>query len=227
MGNAGSSYSRRYDHLLRTVEQWPMAERTATVEHAGRTMICAWCGDEFIQIGRGAPATACGDCRKRCAVEDCNRPPAKATGLCGAHYQRSRKGTDLTVPIRQYETGERLCKVEGCGKKRVARSASYCAPHLHAHTLPYHRLWRYGLTSEAYEALLVAQRARCAICGTDDPRDARVTLWTVDHDHACCPGPRSCGRCIRGLLCGPCNKGLGMFGDNPAVLESAAAYLRR
>jgi hypothetical protein len=47
----------------------------------------------------------------------------------------------------------------------------------------------------------------------------------VDHDHACCPGTRSCGKCIRGMLCNRCNTGLGMFLDDPNRLRHAASYL--
>ncbi len=31
----------------------------------------------------------------------------------------------------------------------------------------------------------------------------------------------------RGLLCSTCNSGIGMFDDNPALLELAAEYLRK
>jgi hypothetical protein len=90
------------------------------------------------------------------------------------------------------------------------------------------RLWKFGLTPEAFDALLAAQGGRCAICGTDDPkRGNRVSTWTVDHDHGCCPGKKSCGRCVRGLLCSPCNRGIGILGDDPIVAEAAAAYLWR
>lgn len=64
----------------------------------------------------------------------------------------------------------------------------------------------YGLTPEQYDALLVAQGGVCAIC--EAASDERLH---VDHDHACCPGKASCGKCIRGLLCGKCNRLLGWY----------------
>jgi hypothetical protein len=82
----------------------------------------------------------------------------------------------------------------------------------------------YSLTPEQYDALYAAQGGRCALC-----RRARGTggkRLAVDHDHACCPGPRSCGRCCRGLVCGPCNDVLAHFRDDPAAFERGAAYLR-
>lgn len=83
----------------------------------------------------------------------------------------------------------------------------------------YHLQSKYGLTEEAFAAIKVAQEDRCALC-----RDPFGKEAFVDHDHACCPGQRSCGECVRGILCRKCNQGLGMFNDNPDLLVAAAMY---
>lgn len=35
--------------------------------------------------------------------------------------------------------------------------------------------------------------------------------YAIDHDHRCCTGNESCGKCVRGLLCSQCNLSLGHF----------------
>lgn len=88
----------------------------------------------------------------------------------------------------------------------------------------YTRLHKYGLTQGQYDDLIVAQDGRCAICGTTEPGGRGS--WHIDHDHNCCPGDgKTCGQCVRGLLCVSCNWGLGHFKDDPKVLLEAADYL--
>jgi hypothetical protein len=79
----------------------------------------------------------------------------------------------------------------------------------------YMRQYLYGLTPEAYAALLETQDARCAICRTDTPGGKGG--WHVDHNHAT--------GLVRGLLCTNCNQGLGQFADDPDRLRAAADYL--
>jgi hypothetical protein len=57
---------------------------------------------------------------------------------------------------------------------------------------------------------LIASSRFCTICGEEE------TL-VVDHDHKT--------NQIRGMLCNRCNKGLGLFRDNPDLLEYARIYL--
>lgn len=83
----------------------------------------------------------------------------------------------------------------------------------------YHLRTRYGLTAEQYDAILESQGGGCAICGRGDIQ------FTVDHDHACCPGKRSCGKCVRGILCTRCNQAIGYLGEHH--LGAALGYLRR
>lgn len=66
----------------------------------------------------------------------------------------------------------------------------------------------YGLTLQEFYVLLDAQGGVCAICGTSEA--GGKGRFHVDHDHACCPGRKSCGVCIRGLLCSRCNQKLGV-----------------
>jgi hypothetical protein len=78
-------------------------------------------------------------------------------------------------------------------------------------------LRNYNLTQAQYEEMLKVQNGCCAICST--PQSALPCALAVDHDHAT--------GAIRGLLCGLCNQGLGLFRDRPDLLNAAIAYLKR
>lgn len=84
---------------------------------------------------------------------------------------------------------------------------------------------RFGLSEGQLAAMVEAQGDRCALCGTETPGGAG--RWHIDHDHACCSGKRTCGECIRGLLCNNCNMGLGQFKDDPDLMRRAAEYVER
>lgn len=84
--------------------------------------------------------------------------------------------------------------------------------------------WRYGLPSGEFERMLAEQDGRCYLCGEPLNLDDR-RAFAVDHDHACCRGYRSCGKCIRGVSCGQCNKGIGHFGDDPERMRRVAERL--
>jgi len=85
------------------------------------------------------------------------------------------------------------------------------------------RLGKYGMTYLDFEAMWAAQGYGCAICGRDDNPDDKG--FAVDHDRRCCPRIGSCGECVRGLLCCNCNRGIGLFDDNPIKLQAAQDYL--
>lgn len=66
---------------------------------------------------------------------------------------------------------------------------------------------KYGLTVEQFEAMLVAQDMTCTLCQEEFDTEQHNGIC-VDHDHNCCRGQKTCGRCIRGILCCECNKKL-------------------
>ena len=80
---------------------------------------------------------------------------------------------------------------------------------------------RYGLEPEDFYALFERQGGRCAVCSTElDLADRdRTGQLHVDHCH-------DSGK-VRGILCGPCNRGLGCFFDDRDRLRAAIAYLDR
>lgn len=84
----------------------------------------------------------------------------------------------------------------------------------------------YGITADEYFRLLEKQDGVCAICKGKESGSIRTDHFHIDHDHSCCEGQRSCGKCVRGLLCRWCNHLLGTARDNPEFLEAAITYLR-
>lgn len=74
-----------------------------------------------------------------------------------------------------------------------------------------------------YSDLLARQQGLCLMC-LQPPPDTRN--MSVDHDHRCCPGEKSCGACVRGLLCLRCNTALGII-ENEDIQRAAFAYLGR
>jgi Recombination endonuclease VII len=88
-------------------------------------------------------------------------------------------------------------------------------------------LRKYGLTPEQYDAMVTEQDGKCAVCGKEPGITEGVDRFNlvVDHDHDCCGEGKACDNCRRSLLCDFCNRGLGIFRDDPDLLIAAAAYL--
>lgn len=82
-------------------------------------------------------------------------------------------------------------------------------------------LWTtYRLTEERFNEMVEEQHGCCAIC-------KQAGLLVVDHDHACCPASKSCGKCVRALLCNGCNSALGHIRDDSYRAIQLAQYLER
>jgi hypothetical protein len=84
-----------------------------------------------------------------------------------------------------------------------------------------HLLRMYSLSIEDFEKRVEDQYGVCAVCKN------LPAQFNIDHDHSCCAGKKSCGRCVRELLCDRCNKVLGAIEDDLDLLESMKTYLAK
>lgn len=167
---------------------------------------------------------------KPCRVDDCGRRVRKQ-GLCFGHL---RNGDDGEVAPRRSgstrdELGRKHCRTcdlwlpfEGFTKDFRSKDGlrSIC----HACHSAKRRVSKFGVPNEWFDQTFTAQGQACAICRSPEPRGRG---WAIDHDHNCCPDKAtSCGACVRGILCSPCNLALGLMGDSADVLSAAAEYVR-
>lgn len=166
-----------------------------------------------------------------CEVESCERI-AKAKGRCDTHYAQQRRELArpellpcLDCPEMRARTGRRQSAYcDDCRDRRQQEREKRRYEREGVRSTAEQRykwaLKRYGLTVEDYERLLKEQHGRCASCG-----DELVGRARVDHDHSCCPGTRSCGLCVRGLLCHHCNVAAGLLHDDLDRVMALAVYL--
>lgn len=75
---------------------------------------------------------------------------------------------------------------------------------------------RFRIDLKKYNEMLLAQDFKCGICPKKASDAGR--RFAVDHCH-------STGK-IRGLLCGKCNRALGLFDDSVTTINKAAEYLK-
>ena len=145
-----------------------------------------------------------------CSVDICTEP-AYCKGMCMKHYN-AQKWVSYSNDETKYVARSRTSQFND--KLRASGEWPECIRARNLKQL-------YNMTIEEYESLLSGQGGRCAICG-EPPKEKRLH---VDHDHDCCSGRKSCGSCIRGLLCPSCNTMLGKIERKPDILESTVRYL--
>lgn len=74
---------------------------------------------------------------------------------------------------------------------------------------------RYGVSKETYQALFDSQNGVCAVCSGPPTRE----FLDIDHNHL--------NGKVRGLLCSPCNMGLGQLKDSASLMRKLADYVER
>jgi hypothetical protein len=156
----------------------------------------------------------------------CNEPVAAGIGRRKFCSTACQQAASRTQGLRATESVCDFCgETFSLGRARTGRlqrSDTKWCPDCGRESPDVQRFRRYGITRAQYES---AVAVGCLICKRTDRQ------LHVDHDHSCCPTrggtSATCGKCVRGLICGPCNRGLGLFFDDADALLRASEYLRR
>lgn len=143
---------------------------------------------------------------KTCSVTNCERRHT-AKGFCSSHYEQFKRGKtrpENFTPLKKRPS----CLVSDCFRP------VYCKGGCRGH---------YDVTNSYGVSLVQVMQMNttgCEIC-------EKTGHLYIDHDHSCCPGKTSCGKCVRGGLCGECNMAIGALGDTPEGVLRAVKYLEK
>lgn len=215
-GLCGGCYDRRWQ--AGTLDEFPPLPRQPKPIAAMKA--CAICKvvkplDDFAKNNRRADGR--GSYCKPCAREKYHRPAAERN----RSVERPVVGTQACI-----DCGEEKVVEEFYWRSDAGRFQSWCKVCKRLRDKAYRdddplayrdKVMRrkYGIALAEFNALLAAQGDGCAICTEAVNPDANSLA--VDHCHAT-------GK-VRGVLCGRCNKALGLFRDDPALLKRAVIYL--
>lgn len=143
-----------------------------------------------------------------CSIEGCQRKH-HSHDLCHMHVSRLQRlgTTGQADPIQHHIFGQVGCSAKACNEPHWANG--YCQRHGHIARC-------YGVNVDWYDQ----QRSLgCQICGST------IDRFTIDHDHRCCSGEITCGKCVRGVICRQCNLMLGGAKDQIEILQAGINYL--
>lgn len=125
--------------------------------------------------------------------------------VCKTEYERKRVMSDPEKKKRKYEQNQKWKSKD---------------PDRYKGTIFPSKWKRLGIdcTKEDYLKMLEKQNSVCAICKKVDMVNGKQVALSVDHCH-------TTGK-VRGLLCGSCNRGIGLLKDDPNLLNNAISYLQ-
>lgn len=141
-----------------------------------------------------------------CSIEGCIRPHS-GKNLCKWHYDN--------LPENKEKAKQRAQKPHIIQQRKDARAKP--------ERKKYMRNWQlkkdFNISIIDFNKMFIAQHGRCAICEKVlSESGSRSKTAHVDHNH-------STGK-VRGLLCKPCNQGIGFLRDNIEILANAIEYLK-
>jgi hypothetical protein len=191
-------------------------------KHQGIKSWCKQCDNErsrsyYHNGGREVRSKRCPNCGETKFASCFYRSSASKDGLQGWCKVCARIAVDACWDKNRerYQAKYRKPRIYGQCQHCTApvrRSAKWCDACRPLAT----RLQQYKLTIADFEQLKAKQHGRCAICERH-PTDEFGLV--VDHCHTT--------GVVRGLLCGSCNKALGMLGDTSHALARALEYVSK
>jgi Recombination endonuclease VII/NUMOD3 motif len=111
------------------------------------------------------------------------------------------KHTEATKKKLSESRKGKIFRKDGISAERFYKSQTWARD--------WHLKRKYHLPAEWYANKLAEQGGHCALCSAVNchrkNRKGTEFRLSVDHDHSCCDGPVTCGKCVRGLLCDKCN----------------------
>ena len=143
----------------------------------------------------------------------------------GVHLKSKCNHGHLFTPENTYikpGTNRRNCKI--CLARNLKRYRERNREYYREHSKKYKINTKYNLSMEEYNSMLKNQSYKCANPCCDTIFDSS-NLPHIDHDHSCCDSITSCGKCVRGILCGKCNRTLGAVNDNTSILHGLIEYI--
>ena len=85
-------------------------------------------------------------------------------------------------------------------------------------TAPKQNWRRHRITEEYFNQLINLFDGKCHSCKINEATN-------IDHNHNCCQSSRSCGKCVRGVLCHHCNSALGLLKDDKNKILNLLQYV--
>jgi Autographiviridae endonuclease VII len=162
--------------------------------------------------------------KKLCSVRGCTRP-SKARTLCTLHYQRyMATGTTALLRVERKPIPHGKvngytyygCRCDACSEvhRDYQRAYGQRRSRMKRNT---NLRRRYGIDLLEYERLLELQGGGCGVCGISV--NGLSKNLGVDHDH-------TTGR-LRGILCTPCNRQLGIVESKLIEWAPFLQYLKK
>lgn len=128
------------------------------------------------------------------------------------------KELDLFAKGAKYTDGRRnTCKK--CHSNYMTQYYKDNPEKIHfSRTAPKQNWRRHRITEDYFNSMISLFDGKCHSCKTN-------TAVNIDHDHNCCEASRSCGKCVRGVLCHHCNSALGLLKDDKEKILNLLKYV--